>query len=309
LTFNSEVRRTARSIVSSRVGWRLAMMVAALCCMSVRNALGADSSTVPDAHILDTADVNAWLDGFLLYPLRFAEIPGGVVVIVKDGQIVTERGFGYADLAARRPVDPRSTLFRPGSVSKLVTWTAVMQQVEAGKIDLDADVNRYLDFELPPRNGKPITMRNLLTHTAGFEETLKHLYASDTKTLLTLGDYLKKWTPQRIFDPGEQSAYSNYGAALAGYIVERVSGESFNNYVARRIFGPLGMAHSTFQQPLPENLASHMAKGYGDPSKPAQEFELVNVSPAGSMSTTADDMRERRSSQDCHRLMSRSCWD
>jgi CubicO group peptidase (beta-lactamase class C family) len=265
-------------------------MIAALCCMSARNALAADPSTVPEPHSLDSADVNAWLDGLLLYPLRFADIPGGVVVIVKDGQIVTERGFGYADLEARRPVDPQTTLFRPGSVSKLVTWTAVMQQVEAGKIDLDADVNKYLDFEIPARNGKLITMRNLLTHTAGFEETLKHLYASDTKTLLTSGDYLKKWTPQRIFDPGEQSAYSNYGAALAGYIVERVSGESFNNYVARRIFGPLGMTHSTFQQPLPESLAAHMAKGYTDASKPAQKFELVNVAPAGSLSTTADDM-------------------
>jgi CubicO group peptidase (beta-lactamase class C family) len=290
LTPNSEICRTGRSPVSGRMSRYLVVMIAALCCMSARSAPGASPSTVPASHILDSADVNAWLDGLLLYPLRFADIPGGVVVIVRDGQVVTERGFGYADLEARTPVDPKSTLFRPGSVSKLITWTAVMQQVQAGKIDLDADVNRYLDFEIPARNGKPITMRNLLTHTAGFEETLKNLYAKDAKTLLTLGDYLKSWTPHRIFDPGEQAAYSNYGAALAGYIVERVSGESFNKYVARRIFDPLGMTQSTFQQPLPQNLASHMAKGYIEAAKQPQSFELLNVAPAGSLSTTGDDM-------------------
>jgi CubicO group peptidase (beta-lactamase class C family) len=123
------------------------------------------------AHDLDKADVDAWLDGYMPYALKAGGIPGAVVVVVKDGQPLTMRGFGYADVKARTPVDPQNTLFRPGSVSKLFTWTAVMQQVQAGKINLDADVNTYLDFKIPPYHGKPITVRNLMTHTPGFAET------------------------------------------------------------------------------------------------------------------------------------------
>ena len=132
------------------------------------------AATPKPSPALTKADVDAWLDGFLPYALRTADIPGAVVVIVKDGQILDARGFGYADVAKRIPVDPERTLFRTGSVSKLTTWTAVMQQVELGKIDLDQDVNTYLDFKIPPRDGQPVTMRQLMTHTAGFEETGKN---------------------------------------------------------------------------------------------------------------------------------------
>ena len=98
---------------------------------------------------LTATDVNAWLDGFLPYALGRGDIPGAVVVVVKDGQVVTQRGYGFADVAKGRRVDPSTTLFRPGSISKLFTWTAVMQQVEQGKLNLDADVNQYLDFKIP----------------------------------------------------------------------------------------------------------------------------------------------------------------
>ena len=81
------------------------------------------------AHALTKADVDAWLDGYMPYAMATGDIAGAVVTVVKDGEIVTERGFGYADVATRKPVDPKLTLFRPGSVSKLFTWTAVMQLV------------------------------------------------------------------------------------------------------------------------------------------------------------------------------------
>jgi CubicO group peptidase (beta-lactamase class C family) len=113
------------------------------------------------AIALTAADLDAWLDGYLPYALKTGDIAGAVVAVVQDGQILTERGYGYSDVAKRTPVDPKLTLFRPGSVSKLFTWTAVMQLVEQGKIDLDADVNRYLDFKIPDRDGRPITMRRL----------------------------------------------------------------------------------------------------------------------------------------------------
>jgi CubicO group peptidase (beta-lactamase class C family) len=244
------------------------------------------------AHTLDARDVDAWLDGFLRYALPTADIAGGVVVVVKDGHVLTQRGFGVSDVATQAPVEAAATLFRIGSTSKLFTWTAVMQQVEAGKLSLDEDVNRYLDFKIPAREGKPVTLRNLMTHTAGFEEHAKYLFVRNVTDLMPIGDYLKKWVPTRIFAPGEIPAYSNYGATLAGYIVERVSGEAFNAYVARHIFQPLGMRNATFDQPLPPALAPHMSKSYRVASGPDYPFELIPAAPAGGASITGADIAQ-----------------
>ena len=158
---------------------------------------------------LTRADVEAWLDGFMPMSLKTSDIAGAVVVVVKDGAILVQKGYGYSDVEKRTPVDPERTLFRPGSVSKLFTWTAVMQLVEQGKLDLDADINQYLDFKIPARDGKPITLRNIMTHTSGFEEQAKGLIAREQDGVPELGAYLKEWTPDRIFAPGETPAYSN----------------------------------------------------------------------------------------------------
>lgn len=239
---------------------------------------------------LTKSDVDAWLDGFMPYALRNGDIAGAVVVVVRDGQIVTQRGFGYADVAARKPVDPERTLFRPGSVSKLITWTAVMQQVELGKIDLDADINRYLDFKIPPRDGQPVTMRQMMTHTPGFEDRGKDISFFDAKNQTSLGDYLKTHMPRRIFAPGTTPAYSNYGTALAAYVVERVSGVPFNDYIEQRIFTPLGMTRASFRQPLPARLQQTMSTGYPRASAKPLGFEIVGPAPAGAMSATGVDM-------------------
>jgi CubicO group peptidase (beta-lactamase class C family) len=244
----------------------------------------------PAGTALTAADVNAWLDGYMPYALKTGDIAGAVVAVVKNGQILTVRGYGFSDIDKRTPVDPKATLFRPGSVSKLVTWTAVMQQVEAGKIDLDADVNRYLDFTIPPRAGKPVTMRNLMQHVAGFEEQSKDIMSTDPNGVPSYDALLKRWTPTRIYDAGTTPAYSNYGASLAGYIVQRVSGEPFATYVERHIFTPLDMTHSSFRQPLPANLAPLMSKGYTEASKKPSGFEIVGPAPAGSLSSTGEDM-------------------
>ena len=135
---------------------------------------------------LTKVDVDAWLDGLMPYALKRGGIPGAVVVVVKDGQPLTQRGFGYADVKTRRPVDPATTLFRPGSVSKLFTWTAVMQQVQQGKLDLDADVNTYLDFKIEPKGSKPITLRNLMT---------SHRWICGNRQILNL---LRRGSPQAI---------------------------------------------------------------------------------------------------------------
>jgi CubicO group peptidase (beta-lactamase class C family) len=244
---------------------------------------------VGDAVPLTKADVDVWLDGYLPYALRTADIPGVVVTVVKDGQLLTARGFGYADVEKRTPVDPERTLFRPGSVSKLVTWTAAMQLVEQGKLDLDKDINTYLDFKIPDYDGKPVTLRQIMTHTAGFEEAVKDIIFTDPTHLLPLGDYLKRWTPKRVFEPGTTPAYSNWATALTGYLVERVSGESFDDYCDKHIFAPLGMTNSTMRQPLPASLANQMASGY-KPGQEAGKFEIIGPAPAGSLSATGTDM-------------------
>src|SRR5438552_3358484 len=217
---------------------------------------GAKIPQVPAraAHALTKEDVEAWQHGFTPYALQRGDVAGAVVVVVKDGQVLLAKAYGYADVAARKPVDPARTLFRAGCVSKQFTWTAVMQLVEQGKVDLDADINGYLDFTIPPRNGKPITLRNLMTHTPGFDEAIRALIIADPKDLPTLEAGMKHWITHCVTDAGSTPAYSNYGAGLAGYIVQRVSGMSFDDYIDQKIFAPLSMTQATFRKPLPERL-------------------------------------------------------
>lgn len=246
---------------------------------------------VPASPELTRTDLEAWLDGFMPFAMARGDIAGAVVVVVKDGSILLQKGYGYADVKERKAVDPERTLFRPGSVSKLFTWTAVMQQVERGKLELDTDINQYLDFEIPPGpGGEPLTLRNLMTHTPGFEETIKELIGSDAKSLRKLDEALKVWVPDRIYAPGTTPAYSNYATGLAGYLVERTSGLSFDDYLEQNIFKPLGMTRSTFRQPLPEAFEADMSKGYKLGSDDPEPYELINMSPAGALASTGADM-------------------
>lgn len=240
---------------------------------------------------LTRGDVEAWLDGYLPYALDNGDIAGAVVVVVKDGQVLLQKGYGYSDIEKRTPVDPAGTLFRPGSVSKLFTWTAVMQLVEQGKLDLDADVNQYLDFKIPSPDNKPMTLRQVMTHTTGLEEQIRGLITSRKEEIVPLGEALKRWVPERIHAPGATPAYSNYATALAGYIVQRVSGEPFDAYIQRHIFQPLGMAHSSFSQPLQPALLAKMSKGYTKASDAkAKDYEFISLAPAGSLASTGADM-------------------
>jgi CubicO group peptidase (beta-lactamase class C family) len=248
------------------------------------------SASPMSGRALTGEDVTAWLDGYMPYALHSGDIAGAVVTVVRDGQVIAARGYGYADVAKRRPVDPNLTLFRPGSVSKLVTWTAVMQQVEAGRLDLDADVNRYLDFSIPAYRGQPITLRQIMTHTAGFEEANKKLITYDARDVEPIGAYLKRHVPARVYAPGTTPAYSNWATTLAGYIVERVSGMPFDDYVEQRIFRPLDMRTASFRQPLPPRLRGLMAQGYPLGSGDPKPFEIVVPGPAGSLSASGLDM-------------------
>ena len=247
---------------------------------------GAPPAPTPE---LTSADVGAFIDGYLPVEMDRAAINGVTVAVVKDGQVLFARGYGSADRAQHVPVSAEATLFRIGSISKLFVWTAVMQLVEQHRLDLDADVQRYLDFPLPRTFAQPITLRALMTHTPGFEDTVRGMWANEGEPL-DLRDYLVHHVPARVWAPGAVVAYSNWGAALAGYIVQRVSGEPFDAYAQRHIFAPLGMGRTTFAQPLPAALAPAMSRGYLEGADAAKPFELIRIAPAGSVSSTAADM-------------------
>jgi CubicO group peptidase (beta-lactamase class C family) len=243
------------------------------------------------AHPLDAADLGAFFDGIIPLQLERADIAGATVWVMKDGKLLLQKGYGFADAKEQKPVDPEQTIFRLASISKLFTWISVMQLQEQGKLDLDADVNNYLDFRIRPAFGKPITLRNLMTHTGGFEEEVRNILLIKSKKTLALRDFLIENQPQRLFAPGTIPGYSNYGVGLASYVVERVSGEPFEQYVADHIFGPLGMIHSSFYQPLPKDLEKLPSEGYrGSTDKPALGFEVFNPAGAGGLSSTALDM-------------------
>lgn len=242
--------------------------------------------------VRELAQIDRFIDGVMAQQIMTREVAGAVVTIVRGGRIIFNRGYGYADIEGRVPVDPARHLFRPGSVSKLITWTALMQQIEAGRVDLDADVNSYLDFTIPPLDGEPIRVRHLFTHTPGMSDA-PGIITRDPAKLKPFREWMKTNIPPRMWPAGTEISYSNYGAALAGYIVERVSGKPFDNYVETNIFTPLGMASTSFREPLPDPLASNLVRGYRFEQGrfTLQKPELISaIAPAGSASSTGPDM-------------------
>jgi CubicO group peptidase (beta-lactamase class C family) len=242
---------------------------------------------------LEPAEVEAFFDGLLAAQMEIHRIPGAVVAVVQNGEVILAKGYGYADLESRTPVSAEQTLFRPGSITKLFVWTAVMQLVEQGRLDLDTDVNIYLsDFQIPATFPEPITLAHLMAHTPGFEEIGLGTFVRTAEELPTLSEHLTNNMPARVRPPGQLSAYSNYGTALAGYIVGEVAGMPFEQYVEENILAPLQMSQSTLRQPLPDALAADMATGYlylGGRNQP-RSFEFVPPAPAGAMSASATDI-------------------
>ncbi|HEY6825837.1 MAG TPA: serine hydrolase domain-containing protein [Gemmatimonadaceae bacterium] len=255
----------------------------------------AEPSTVapaPARGVRDRAELEAFLDGVMAANLRDKHVAGATVSVVKDGALLFAKGYGYSDVAKRAPVDADRTLFRIGSTSKLFTWTAVMQLVEQGKLDLDTDVNKYLDFKIPATFPQPITLRHIMTHTPGFEEDGRDLISGDSTLKIDLGKWLATHIPGRVRPPGTYSSYSNYATALAGYIVQRVSGVPWDDYIQHHVLDPLGMQHTSTRQPLPTQLRGDMSNGYiwGGGAYIAKPFEVVEPMPAGSIAASASDM-------------------
>jgi CubicO group peptidase (beta-lactamase class C family) len=277
--------------VGRALGLLLALGAPTFALAATATAPAAPMPTAAGPPQLTAADLDAFLGGIVPYAIAQANIAGASVAVVADGRLLFAHGYGFADVKSRRPVIADQTLFRAGSVSKLFTWTAVMQLVEQGKLDLDRNINDYLDFKIPERYGKPITLRDVMTHSGGFEDTVTDLFVATPSQLFPLRQYLIRHMPPIIYPPGQVVAYSNYAATLAGYIVERVSGEPFDEYIERHILGPLGMEHSSFRQPLPPGLRPFMASGYSQASDAhAAPFELVEAAPAGALTTNVTDL-------------------
>jgi CubicO group peptidase (beta-lactamase class C family) len=253
------------------------------------------SANVTTSGPTDPEELEAFMDGAVNALLKAHHIPGVTVAMVKDGRVILSKGYGYADIDERRPVVSSQTLFRVGSVSKLFIWTAAMQLVEEGKLDLDADINTYLKgFQIPATYSKPITFKDLMAHTPGFEDLAigGSVFVRNATDIIPLDEYLVEKMPARVRPPGELTAYSNYGSALAAYIIEQVSGVPFDKYVEENILQPLGMNNTTFDQPLPSRLASNMSNGYvySNNAYTAEPFEYLQAWPAGSVSSTSEDM-------------------
>jgi len=259
-------------------------------------ALDRNVPTMPSQGqgVTDPAELEAFLDELLGRQMEEHHIAGAAISVVKDGKLFYAKGYGYADLENGFPVDPEQTIFRIGSVTKLFTWTAVMQLVEQGKLDLDADVNTYLDFRIPDTYPQPITLGHLMTHMAGFEDLHVDMVTLKDEGLAPPREWLVSHIPARVRPPGARAAYSNYGAALAGYIVARVSGNSYSQYIHEHILDLLGMKSSTAQWPMPSDLSARESVGYMYDKGAFQVFprliSQVDLFPAGIIRSTVTDM-------------------
>jgi CubicO group peptidase (beta-lactamase class C family) len=252
------------------------------------------AAAAPEQGPADPAELEAFLDDLLTRQLAEHHIAGAVVAVVKNGRLLLAKGYGYADVENGVVVDPEQTVFYMASVGKLFTWTAVMQLVEQGKLDLDADINTYLDFRIPDTYPQPITLKHLLTHTPGFEDRYFEYLALDADHLMPEREWLESHMPARVRPPGDAAAYSNYGTQLAGYIVARVSGQSYEQYIQEHILDPLGMVNSTAYSPVPAGLRAQMAVGYtyvDGAFRPAPDLiGQPAMAPAGSHASSAMDM-------------------
>ncbi|MGC9313124.1 MAG: serine hydrolase domain-containing protein [Sediminispirochaetaceae bacterium] len=219
-------------------------------------------------------------------------VAGAVVGVTDSSRTLFQKGYGKADIAAGIPADPETTLFRCGSISKLFTWTAIMQLEEPGLLELSDPVEKYIGFDLPKNYSEPVRIIDLMNHTPGFEDRLIGLLTTDAKYYETLEQSVRDNIPRRVAPPGEASCYSNYGTMLAGYIVQRITGTSYDQYVEKNIFEPLNMKHSSMIQPPPLAAGSTISKGYSysDGRFIEEPFEFANGAPAGALSSTASDM-------------------
>ena len=241
-----------------------------------------------------TAETAAeFLEKFFHSELAKPHYTGAAVVIVKDGAVIAQEGFGLADAERKEAVDPAGTLFRIASVSKTFTAVAVMQLVEQGKIDLDEDIRAYLpELKFDNPFDTPVTVADLLTHRSGFEprEPQSGDLHTDYDLHVSMEDYAKQHMPPVVREPGTAYMYDNFAYLLLGLIVENVSGQPFEDYMAEHVFSPLGMDSGGFI--LDRERLERLATGYPAPGgEPIEPYVFrPTVMPHGGMVATAEDI-------------------
>lgn len=224
------------------------------------------------------------------------EIPGASIGIVKDGEIILTKGYGVSDIEKKTPVDGGNTVFEVGSVTKLFTWSMLMKLAEEGKVKLDADIQEYLpEGTLNLTFDKKITILDLMSHTAGFEEKIEGMDLESVEQLKPLKETVTKENqPKQIYEPGTVTSYSNYGANLGGYIIEKVTGQNYTDYMNEFIHDQLQMDHSTFSMNYDDQLVikDNLSLGYEPGASSIIEGKrfLGNDVPAGALLSTATDM-------------------
>jgi CubicO group peptidase (beta-lactamase class C family) len=260
------------------------------CAQSPRPVQPAQVSAAAVTALIDSAELASFVDTLINTQLTKENIPGAVFVLVQNGKVLYQRGYGLANVARRQPVDPEKTIWRIGSISKVFTATAVVQLADRGRYKLTDDVNRYLTrLKVPPTFPEPVTFDHLLTHTAGFDEIRPGTRAETAAGLLSLGDFLNNKLI-RLRPPGRTISYSTYGITLGGHLVEQVSGMEFESYLARNVWGPLGMTRSNIV--VPDSLKRDLAQGYeyeGGTNRLA-DWEWYHTTPASSINASGADM-------------------
>jgi CubicO group peptidase (beta-lactamase class C family) len=216
-------------------------------------------------------------------------VAGSAIAVVHDGHLVYRAGFGRREVFKEVPVDAERTIWRIGSITKVLTGVAVMQLVDGGRLDLDADVNTYLSaFKVPATFPDPVRIRHLLTHTAGFDQIGLGRQVARAEEIRPLGDFMRE-NLIRIRPAGQYTTYDTYAITLLGYLVEQVSGLPFEEYLRRQVFAPLGMTRSGIL--VPPELKSDVAVGYGFAGKwEAERWEFMNTAPASTVNATVADM-------------------
>lgn len=261
-------------------------------CQTQKSLQGLTPSGIPLAEL--EMHIDAYVDQYV-----GTTLPGAAVAVVKDGEIIFTKGYGLSDVEGGILVDSETTIFEWGSITKLFTWTAVMQLAEAGQLDLDADIRSYLSdaFLESWTFSQPITMRHLMNHTAGFGDYGFDLIYDTPEELGSLEEELLKTHPEQYIEVGTASAYSNYGTALAGYIIEEVSGMSYDAYLQEHFYTPLNMNSTTADRRfrVPVEMKSRKAKGYKPTGQSGYEetiWSYVGLGPAGSLNGTVGDLAQ-----------------
>lgn len=269
----------------------LCLAAISCCLIAMMLRMPASAHTQDGQYLMpDRAELAQFLDSLVPVKLQETKAPCLVISVMTGDGILFEKGYGYADLENNVPAGAETTVWRLASISKVVTGTAVMQLVEEGTLDPDRDVNDYLkDIRIPEKFGRPVTLRHLLTHTAGFDDRYIGKSFRTRDELPPLRDFIRNIMPQRVHPPGEVYTYSNIGNALMAVVVEDVTGTDFNDYCIRHIFGPLGMDQTSFR--LTPQLAENLYNGYLYEGGSYTEipFDFLGDYPAGQLLATADE--------------------